>query len=553
MKRLEFKHDSLVIAGFVLLAFLGCLAFLRVGGIYVSPDETANAFFARQFAESGSLASFDSLNVDLKDALHPRSAVSLAGRLVPGSFIGLPVLYGFLIAATGGWMLPFLTPLIAVVAVFAWYAVTRRLFDREIGLLSALLVAVHPAWWYYSARSLMHNVTFAAFLMFAAYFLVVRPSRGRNYADLDLVLAGVCTGLALFVRSSEVVWIALAALAAALAYRSKAIAWRQVALFAVSAVIALLPMAAINQATYGSPFATGYTAVVGNAEENGKENGEGAVETGNEAETPVSGIHYPVSKVFLPFGFSYKDIGKNVLAYGAGLFWWMTALILIGFPSAIPTRAVAKEQRRPRQAYLAFALAACAYLAVMYGSWTFFDNPDPTQITIGNSHVRYWIPVFVLLTPFAAHAIRWISRRALTETARRLAVAAIVLACVGLSVRATFFAPQDGLVYAAEGLEASRDIRARVLDLTEPDAVIVVDRGDKLFFPYRRVRYPLRDENTYALMPRIVLRAPLYYYGITLPQIDVDYLNDVKLGALGLQIEPVEAFGIETLYRITKR
>lgn len=549
MKRLDSKHDSLVIAGFVLLAFLGCLAFLRVGGIYVSPDETANAFFAQQFAQNGFLSSFESLNVDLDDALHPRSVVSLAGRLVPGSFVGLPVIYGFLITATGDWMLPFVTPLIAVVAVFAWYAVVRRLYDREIGLLSAILLAVHPAWWYYSARSLMHNVTFAALLIFAAYFLVARPSAGRKFAGADFVLSGACVGLALFVRSSEAVWIALAIAAAFVAYRTKKVSWRPVALFAVSAAIALLPMAAVNQATYGSPFATGYTAP--RSVETVETDDEGGSETAIVATAPS--VFPSLATALFPFGFSYKDIGKNVLAYGAGLFWWMTALVLIGFPSAVPTRALAKEQRRPRRAYLAFALTACAYLAVMYGSWTFFDNPDPTQITIGNSHVRYWIPVFVLLTPFAAHAIRWISRRALTETARRLAVAALVLACVGLSVRATFFSAQDGLVYAAEGLEASRDVRARVLDLTEPDSVIVVDRGDKLFFPYRRVRYPLRDEATYALMPRIVLRAPLYYYGITLPQIDVDYLNDVKLAALGLKIEPVETFGIETLYRITKR
>lgn len=551
MKRLEFKHDLLVLAGFAVLAFLGCLAFLRVGGIYVSPDETANAFFAEQFAQRGSLSSFDSLNVDLKDALHPRSVVSLAGRLVPGSFIGLPVLYGFFIAIAGGWMLPFLTPLIAVVAVFAWYAVVRRLFDREIGLLSALLLAVHPAWWYYSARSLMHNVTFAAFLIFAGYFLVARPSRGRKFADLDFVLAGVCTGLALFVRSSEVTWVALAVLAAAVAYRSKKIAWRPVVLFAISAAIALLPMAVINQATYGGPFATGYTAEGGDAEDKVDE----------ESVTPSSSLSTlsplspssPLSSLFLPFGFSPKDIAKNVLSYGAGLFWWMTVLILIGFPLAFPSRAVAKELRRPRRAYLAFALTASASLAVVYGSWTFFDNPDPTQITIGNSHVRYWIPVYILLIPFAAHAIRWLAHRTLTETARRLAVAVLVVASVGLSVRAVFFSPQDGLVYAAQTLMDGRDIRTRVLDLTEPDAVIVVDRADKLFFPSRRIRYPLRDEETYALMPRILLRAPLYYYGITLPQIDVDYLNDVKLGALGLQIESVETFSIETLYRITKR
>ena len=547
MKQHETKRDLLILAGFVLLAFFGCLVFLRVGGIYVSPDETANAFFARQFADTGSLSTFDSLNVDLKDALHPRSVISVMGRLLPGSFIGLPVLYGFFMTATGDWILPFLTPLIAAVAVFAWYGIIRRIFSREIGLLSAIFFAVHPAWWYYSARSLMHNVLFLSLLLFGAYFLVAHPSRGRRFADADFALTGLCIGLALFVRTSEALWIALAVLAAAVVYARARIPWRKVAVVFAAFVVALVPLAVVNQATYGRPFATGYTVETSvgglDADETGTE---------HELETAASGPSVLLS-LFFPFGFSYRDLAKNVFFYGFELFWWMSLLVLIGVPLAFPNRSLAKELRRPRRAYLAFTLAACAYLALMYGSWTFFDNPDPTQVTIGNSHVRYWLPVYALLTPFAAFAVRWLSRRTFTETARRFAVVAIMIACVGLSIRTSFFSPQDGLAYAAETLETSRAIRSRVLRLTESNAVIVVDRGDKLFFPDRRVRYPLRDEATYALMPRIILRAPLYYYGITLPQIDVDYLNDVKLAGLGLQIEPIETFYIETLYRITRR
>jgi hypothetical protein len=308
---------------------------------------------------------------------------------------------------------------------------------------------------------------------------------------------------------------------------------------------------------------TGYTA---GGEEKGGEGGEGG-EVGEVGEG-VEGVEVAFSDLadladfsalsalsipFFPFGFSLPDILDNTLAYGLGLFWWMTALAIVGFPLAFPTRATPKDLRRPRRAYVAFASTATAYLVVLYGTWTFFDNPDPTQVTIGNSHVRYWIPAFVLSTPFAAHAARWVSRRAMTDVSRRLAAAALMLACLGLSVRATFFSPQDGLVAAAVKLEESKEIRSRALAIVEPDAVVVVDRGDKLFFPYRRVLYPLRDDRTYALMPRVALRAPLYYYGITLPQADVDYLNDVRLGSTGLMIEPVETFGIETLYRISKR
>ena len=40
------------------------------------------------------------------------------------------------------------------------------------------------------------------------------------------------------------------------------------------------------------------------------------------------------------------------------------------------------------------------------------------------------------------------------------------------------------------------------------------------------------------------------YYGITLPETDLSYLNDEKLKGLGLHIELVKTFDAETLYRI---
>jgi len=125
--------------------------------------------------------------------------------------------------------------------------------------------------------------------------------------------------------------------------------------------------------------------------------------------------------------------------------------------------------------------------------------------------------------------------------------------CLGLSIRVAFLSPQDGIVAAANGLVESRATRDTVNALTETNSVIIVDRADKIFFPDRRVLYPLRDDATYALMPRIALRVPLYYYGITLPQTDVDYLNGDRLAKLGLKIDVVRTFRIETLYRISQR
>jgi len=552
MKNVDPRHDRWIVAAFAILAFLGCLVLLRVGGMYVSPDETANAFFAKTFVRTGALSVFEPLNADLGDALHPRSVISIASRLVPSGFIGLPVIFGTVASFTGYWSLPFLTPLLAALALFAWYATIKKIFDREVALLSAILLAIHPAWWYYSARSFMPNVPFVALLILAAYLLVVRPSRAQRFAIVDPALAGSLAALALFIRPSEIVWLTAASVIAVFPLLigrrgqgwSIVTTWRPIAAFLAGLAIAIIPLFAFNASTYGSPLTTGYTAVAS------AEAGESVAPIATASQP--SQTFKPLQALLFPFGLSKHDVKVNMLSYGFGLFWWMTVLAVIGFPLAFPRKSLAKEHHAARKSYLAFAVVASAYLALMYGSWTFFDNPDPTQVTIGNSHVRYWLPAFVLATPFVALGIRWISRRAFTDFARRAAVAVLVTLCLGLSVRVAFLSPQDGIVTAANGLAESRTTRDTVLDLTERDSVIVVDRADKLFFPYRRVLYPLRDDATYALMPRIALRVPLYYYGITLPQTDVDWLNADRLAKLGLKIDAVHTFRIETLYRVSQ-
>jgi len=90
-----FKNTPILLLTLVVgIVFLGSLILVPKGDIFISPDETANAFFSMQLARTGSLFSFDAINVAFDDMIHPRSVVSMDGRLLPGSFIGLPVLYG---------------------------------------------------------------------------------------------------------------------------------------------------------------------------------------------------------------------------------------------------------------------------------------------------------------------------------------------------------------------------------------------------------------------------------------------------------------------------
>lgn len=555
-----FKHegsqraDLWIIAVIAVFFFLSAMILaLGIPRIFISPDESANFFFASEFVENSKLYVFEPLNQTLGDAVHPRSIFSVDGRLLPVSFLGLPVLYGLVGKAFGVNAMVFLTPLIAALALFAWRGTIERMFNRKIAFVSTVLLAFHPAWWYYSARGMMHNVLFVSLLMFAVWWLVARPFKKwfkDKYcgvlADLDFVLAGLLFGFGLFVRTAEVFWLLPVAILI-LVMLGKRVRWQGVLLFGLSVLIALLPMFFLNKSMYGGSLEFGYTA----------QSNAGVTSVSLLGEDVLTDVTPDEAASILPFDFNLRSILRHVLHYGMELFWWFTVLVLIGLPLAVRglngKRKPSEQTKRPGQwIFHAAFLVSGLLLAGLYGSWTFTDNPDPNSITIANSYVRYWLPVFLFTTVYAATVLVWLKDKMRTKLSGTLMVVAILVLFAGLGIRGTFFAPEDGLVEVRETLIRSYEIKTSVLGLTEADAVIVVDRADKIFFPDRKVLYPLRDDRTYDLMPRIVLRNPLYYYGITLPQLDLDYLNSKKLAELGLQIEIVETYDEESLYRITQ-
>ncbi len=588
----------------VCLAFvLGALILRKEGAVFVSPDETAAHFFATTYAHTGRLFAEERLNVFLNDALHPRSVLSLNGRLVPASFFGLPMIAGTVAVLFGDGSVPFTPIVLSVLAVLAWAAVCRRVFSPRIGWLSGIMLALHPAWLYYTARSLMPNVILVALLIFAAFFLVVRPCASFMYSSgkqrsmglartrflaafgkwkmrwADGICAGACIGLAMFARASEAVWI-MPAMMLLLVWKRKTVGWQTIMGACAALCVTLIPLFVFQKTLYGSWTLTGYTVPSPTLSS-----------FLSQAETSLTepswhvGVEQALSPI-LPFGVHPFLAWRQFFSYGLGMFWWAFLAAILGI--AIGGLRLLKRERLYRfvetgllrrmpsrndegeghgdvgdagtrcawTGYFVLFLGISFWLILLYGSWTFSDNPDPTQLTIGNSHVRYWLPIFVLATPFAAYAIDACARWCVSWNVDRLAGRAVYILLIFLyaflGFRVAFLDPQDGLFAAARILAESHVIRDGVLAITEPDAVIVVDRGDKLFFPHRRVLYPLRDEKTYALMPRIVERAPLYYFGITLPAQDLDYLNAEKLKALGLQIKPVQTFWMETLYRIER-
>ncbi len=515
------------------------LSFKSAGNIFVSPDETANAFFAEHFAQTVTLTVSEPRNIKLNNALHPRSVLSQNAHLVPASFLGLPVLYGGLVFFFGKWILLIITPLVAILAALAFGQILSKIFSKSVAEVSTILFLSHPAVWYYSARGLMPNVLFTSLVIFSVFFFLCRPLYSRfkrTPTNFDFILAGIFLSLALFVRASEVYWIVPLCLLLFLFFY-KHLSWKIVSVFLLGIVMGLVPFFLFNLQTYGGLFLTGYTlppTVTAGGQGVALSNG-----------SPFSQFSNFFSILF-PFGLSLRSAIKHILAYGFYLFSFLTLLSVLGLSLVI--RTLSKKDYRPVYLFVLFVLSV--WLGLWYGSWTIFDNPDPTQITIANSYVRYWLPIYILCIPLIAELIVWLTARIPLARLRQSLLVLFCVLVIGSNGWMVFFHGQDGLVRVAQTLTQNKQTRADIFERTPANSIFIVDRADKLFFPYRQVLYPLRSEKTYELMPTLSKSGPLYYYGITFPERDIDYLNGIKLKQLGLQIEYLKTYDQESLYRI---
>ncbi|MBI3627101.1 glycosyltransferase family 39 protein, partial [Candidatus Uhrbacteria bacterium] len=227
-------------------------------GKFNSPDESANYFFAKNFALKTSLSVPEPLDL-VAPIVHPRSVNVRGSDLVPGSFIGLILFYGHVAKVFGSGAIVFLTPFFASLALGAWYWIIKKLAGQSLAFTSSVIWAIHPALLYYAARGLLPNVLFvsALVLMVFCYLRAGGSSRWWIWA----ILAGAFFSLAVGVRANEIIWL-LPLIAVAIIYFRRVIRWKVWLTFVVSSIIFITPVMYWQKATFGAVFKTGYQSQV---------------------------------------------------------------------------------------------------------------------------------------------------------------------------------------------------------------------------------------------------------------------------------------------------
>ena len=519
-----------------------------------APDEMANYFFAKHLAQSGEIGLAVPWSVETSGHLHPRSATIIDGRMLPVGFLGLVVLYGGMAALFGIWVLPFITPCLAVLGGVAWYWLLRRVFSPVVAMTSAGLLLLHPAYWYNAARGFLPNVPFVSMLMIGlALWSVPRRRAGWVW----WILGGLFVGLALTVRLSELPWVIGALLIVGTALmRNWRVHWLRGIMGLISMVIPVLAMLWLNNTIYHDPLVGGYQT-----------GGVPALQQASTVAKSIAGADFwshmsivslresgaQLVAALLPFGIHPDVLWANFLVYGVKFFmpWTICALIggLLVLRWIASADAIYIRNRSGGLIYLIISLGVSAWLVLFYGSWVFYDNISK-GVTLGASYIRYWLPMFILTTPLIASGLVAVIQHRKGKKLRRFLMSLIVLAVAVCSGLVTISSPHEGLWAVSRALIGYQAKFQQIQAVTPANAIIVSARSDKIFFPERTAATDFEPFQELPLVAPIALVQPLYYYGAW-PVGDIAYINRRFFEQYHLALQSVASLGDgEALYRV---
>lgn len=490
---------ALLLGSFFAAALLFPFATRHEPGVWNSPDETANAVFAELLASGEPLAIAEPLNREVRHIVRPRSVTVRNDALVPVSFPGALFLLGGVGAMVGSWAIPFVSATLLVASLFAILGAWTWRWGRQRAFVAVALVATHGGILYFTARGLYHNVIFLSFFLLAWWAYEWWRTRGSSSA---LAGAVVFIIVALLTRTVEALWLMPLCAVAILTERAR-LTKRDGAevLATLVAVAGVLWMVA---SVYELRAVAEYQPLV---------NGQ-----------PVTGLR-ALATMLLPFGFHPLRALEHFILYQVWLFPVFTFLTALG--------VWRMWRKREGWGYLACAIAVSVLLALYYGSATLRDSVGVDAVTIGNSYVRYWLPLVVLWAPIAAEAFLWGVGRVAGPFFRSGAVVVLVL-LAGNGFWQAYFDRTEGLALVAERIGLYKTVRRDVLSRTGEDAVIVSDHSDKVFFPDRRVVTPgdrplLTYPEIAAGLPTLVDRAPVYYYASSVSQDERDQFSRIGI------------------------
>ena len=484
-----------------------------------SPDETANHFFIKTFEETSRLSVPSELSGELGEIIVPRSMRVVNNAIVPGSFVGIIIIYGLIAKLFGAGAIYIIGGVIASLGAWGFYILVREVCGGVIAFFSFIALLVFPAWWYYASLAFFPNVLLVTLFLWAVVFLFWYKKYKKT---LFVILSGVALSLAVITRPTEIPWMFAFLVLFLYTYRKDTFILRALPWFFIILAITAAALVSLQENIYGGIFKTGYVFEEG-------------------------GGSFVFS--FFPFGFHPRTALYDFYLYCIKLFWFISVPAILG--AAMLVKQYIKERALKSLSIVsAFGLISLWFI-IFYGSGTFLDN-IADEISLGVSYTRYFLPLYLLSIPLAVFFIEKLFFALILSSRFRKCAAAFLCAVLFLvSFRLTFFDKNDSLALVSETLLINQQKKEAVLASTEGDAIIVTYRQDKLFFPERAVIHTLNDSYILGKLSELSAMRPLYIYTF-LSENDLNEKIVFPLRNQGLVINKVSNVYGDALYKVIR-
>ncbi|MFA5126563.1 MAG: hypothetical protein WC465_01000 [Patescibacteria group bacterium] len=450
--------------------------------IFNWPDANANYFSAKVLAEEHTFKVFEPLNLSTDNLLHTRSLNVIDGFLLPMTWLPNIAIFALFFALLGAFGVLLLTPLLSAAIVFLVYKILELVFqDKRLAFFASLLFWPLAPWFYFSQLAMLTNILFI-FLVVLAAFLFAK----KSYWSASLFLS-----LSLMCRPTELVWLLLSFVCLFYWQRRQFSRQQLISSVLVFAAVVLAGLY-LNKIVYGSYFSFGYINFQDKT-------------LPTEILDRQTNVFAWLKAIFIPFGFNLKLIVYNFAKYFVKLVWPYIILALFGLFYWFKNR----RSEKLWSGYLVLNIIIFVFILLFYGSWDLADPLVKNLNFISSSYVRYFLPLYILLLPWAAHALSVWSKHARWP---KVLVWPLLIILAAFSLYSAYGAKYDGLFKHQQYLAGYWQEFSLVKNLAPQGSVIVTERADKIFFPYYKVVVPQGDLPLWPRLAKIVEQVPIYYY-----------------------------------------
>jgi hypothetical protein len=411
---------------------------------YTSPDENINLYFINLYSKTGKLKYYEKYNEYTLGHAHPRNAYANKNYVVPGGFSGFYIVAGT-IGSIVPLLIPYVTPILALLGIAFIFLLSRLVFNEKTAYFAAILALTMAPFWYWSSLTLFNNIAATVFFIGGitfAFYAIYKKSIGYYF------LTGLFLGLDCFVRLTDITFI-IAFLPIFYICR-KEINFKYFLIAVLSFITSIFPALLLNKQLYGGILNSGYAFTL-------------------TPTLPIYKLHalaHKFSTYFLPSGIHPEKIlinSKSYLLFFGPLIFGMALLSVISYRKNVKARSLS-----------ILTATTLLWILIYYGSGQFWGNQG---FTMDSSYVRYFLPIFLLITPLAASQLIKLSNRLAIMT---------TLVFILYSLHLAYYAP-NGLVQMRDRRISLAEGSNTVMKQFEPNAIIFTTLSDKYLFPERKV------------------------------------------------------------------